>query len=925
MPLSCPRCLRTLDYSGERPSFCAYCGQALAGSVESVKTSTNVAEDDATVEYHRAPSTVTQIAGSDLGARLPESIGGYRLVRKLGQGGMGSVHEAEEEVSGRRVALKLIAPEFTASSLAVERFLQEGRLASVIAHPRCVFVLAADQANGWPYIVMELMPGHTLKDLVESQGPLPQTDAVLKIMDVIEGLEEAHKLGVIHRDVKPSNCFLDLENRVKIGDFGLSKSLVESDSNLTKTGSFLGTPHYASPEQIKGEVIDERSDVYSVAATLFFLLTSKPPHEANDPTVALARIVSESARSIQSLRPEVWSALDQVVQRGLERDRRRRYRSLEEFREALEPFLPGRVTLGRIGLRIGAYVIDKAITFVPIALMYEALHATTRHRNPSAVRLGEIYSGLILFAYFAVFEVIGQATPGKRFFGLRVVSVRRGGQAGWSEALARVSIFAVIVIVPTRLYALLSGVQGFRSAFGIGILIQAASVPLLFLTARASNGWRGLHEILSWTAVVSLSRRLRRRGARGESTASRPELHVSRPEGIPATVGPFKIDAALVWTLERRLLLGEDQALGRKVWVVLRPMGTTNMPPARQNCGRLARPRWLNSGELDGWSWEAFVAPNGQTLADRVTTRGRLDWHSTREILEALASEFEAATDDGTLPDSLALDRVWVQPDGRVLLMDPILDPLPGERRVVEGETRQARALELLRCVAICAMSGKIEIPAEPIIPVGGPVPGHAIPIVERICRIDKPYATVGEFRADLDQTREQHPDLTPATRISHAAYTLVGTTIKSWLLPFLSVAALFFFYRMAHVHRPPEPSEEFYDSIFLFQSLLWVLLAMLVRDGIGGWMFGVTVVRANGQRATRLRLAWREASRWLPLIVLDLLFEMIPPESPFVVVRYYGGMILTLALPFVYVAHGLIYPGRYLNDRLAGTAVVPK
>ena len=239
---------------------------------------------------------------------------------------MGSVHEAEEEVSGRRVALKLIASEFTASSMAVERFLQEGRLASVLAHPRCVFVLAADQADGWPYIVMELMPGHTLKDLVESQGPLPQGDALLKIMDVIEGLQEAHRLGVIHRDVKPSNCFLDLENRVKIGDFGLSKSLVAADSNLTRTGSFLGTPHYASPEQIKGELIDERSDLYSVAATLFYLLTGKPPHDANDPTVALARIVSESARPIRSLRPEVWSALDQVVLRGLERDRRRRYR-----------------------------------------------------------------------------------------------------------------------------------------------------------------------------------------------------------------------------------------------------------------------------------------------------------------------------------------------------------------------------------------------------------------------------------------------------------------------------------------------------------------------------------------------------------------------------------------------------------------------
>src|SRR5262249_11197162 len=145
---------------------------------------------------------------------VPERVGGYRLLRQLGGGGMGSVHEAEQEGTGQRVAVKLIRPEFANAPEAVERFRREGRLASTIVHPRCVFVLAADEEEGRPYIVMELMPGSTLQDLIRERGPLPTAEAIRLILDIIEGLEEAHRLGVVHRDVKPSNCFIDADGRV---------------------------------------------------------------------------------------------------------------------------------------------------------------------------------------------------------------------------------------------------------------------------------------------------------------------------------------------------------------------------------------------------------------------------------------------------------------------------------------------------------------------------------------------------------------------------------------------------------------------------------------------------------------------------------------------------------------------------------------
>src|SRR5262245_62872556 len=157
--------------------------------------------------------------------RDPERIGGYRLVRLVGRGGMGSVYEAEDLESGRRVALKLLAGDSVASPEAVERFRREGRLASTIAHPRCVFVLAADEDEGRPYILMELMPGETLQSLVERSGPLPPREATGKILAVIEGVTEAHQVGSIHPDVKPSNCFLEAGGRVRLADFGLSNSV----------------------------------------------------------------------------------------------------------------------------------------------------------------------------------------------------------------------------------------------------------------------------------------------------------------------------------------------------------------------------------------------------------------------------------------------------------------------------------------------------------------------------------------------------------------------------------------------------------------------------------------------------------------------------------------------------------------------------
>ena len=310
-------------------------------------------------------------------------------------------------------------------------------------------------------------------------------------------------------------------------------------------------------------------------------------------------------------------------------------------------------------------------------------------------------------------------------------------------------------------------------------------------------------------------------------------------------------------------------------------------------------------------------------MTDFVRHRGRLGWHAARAILEDLSAELAAACDDATLPDGLSAGRVWVQPDGRVFLIDGLIDPRPSAKDDVEGIDGRGPAsrMELLRHVALCALGGGARSPG---MPVGSPVPGHAIEAMERLCGQARPYATVAEFLEDLDSTRESSPELTDLQKFAHAAYTLVSTEIKTWLLPGLTVAYYIFLAYLSGEKLTKVP-DDVLDSVFLFQTTLWVLLAMLLREGVGGLLLGVTVVRTDGRRPSRLRLAWREALRWLPVLVIDAILESLPDSAPYFPIREYGPTAAFLIMPFVYVLPALFLRGRYLNDLLARTAVVPK
>jgi hypothetical protein len=741
-----------LQFNGEPPSFCAYCGNPLG-----------------------TPATAVETAAQPEGpagdpAAVPDQVGGYRILRPLGAGAMGVVYEAENPTSGQHVALKLISPEFATSPALLERFRQEGRLASGIAHPRCVFVLAADEEAGRPYIVMELMPGDTLETLVERQGPLPPEEAVAQVLDVIDGLREVHRLGIVHRDVKPSNCFLDRDGRVKVGDFGLAKSLV-TPAHLTQMGAFLGTLLFSSPEQVRTQPVDQQSDVYAVAATLYYLLAGRAPFQGGDFAATAASIAADPVPPLRGRRPDVPADLDRVVLRGLERDRARRWRSLEEFRAALLPFAPGGVAPARVDLRFCAYLLD-ALVLLPLGLADSIVYyrlANVAHASVVYLRSVEALYLLLLLLYYGLPEGLLGWTPGKRWLRLRVWRAAGCQPPGLVRGLLRAGIWLTLLTLPNEIgLFLFDPYQVGQEIVGIQLLVFCLGLVLVLSTMRARNGFRCLHDVLSGTRVVCLPDLGRLRPLPGR----RLEEHLLPAERMPECLARFVIRGAVRRTEDGQVLLGEDPSLGRQVLLWVRPRSEPPLGTARRELGRPGRLRWLAAGEDCDSRWDAFSAPTGCPLSDLVTVRGPLSWAETRPLLEQFAGELAAGSADGTLPHSLAVDQVWVQLSGQPLLLDFSLDvSAPGRGlRADEGPTPE-RMLRLLGELAALALEGHPRPAPGLRDPVRAPVPGHAARILRQLLQgPPDPYRSLQQLQADLAAAGKQPAEVSGPHRAAHLA-----------------------------------------------------------------------------------------------------------------------------------------------------------
>jgi serine/threonine-protein kinase len=259
--------------------------------------------------------------------------GRYRVIRKLGAGGMANVYLAEDQELGRRVAIKILNDRHANDEQFVERFRREAKNAAALSHPNVVSIYDRGDAEGTYYIAMEYLDGRSLKELIVSRGPAPVNVSIEYARQILSALRFAHRHGIVHRDIKPHNVLVDAEGRVKVTDFGIARA---GASQMTEAGSIVGTAQYLSPEQARGAPVDQRSDLYSLGIVLYELLTGTVPFSGDTPVEIAMKHLSQTPEPPSAKRPGLPRELDYVVMRALAKDPDDRYQNADEMDADLE-------------------------------------------------------------------------------------------------------------------------------------------------------------------------------------------------------------------------------------------------------------------------------------------------------------------------------------------------------------------------------------------------------------------------------------------------------------------------------------------------------------------------------------------------------------------------------------------------------------
>jgi eukaryotic-like serine/threonine-protein kinase len=300
--------------------------------------------------------------------------GRYRILRKLGSGGMANVYLAEDQELGRRVAIKILNDRHATDDQFVERFRREAKNAAGLSHPNIVSIYDRGEAEGTYYIAMEYLDGRSLKELIVSRGPAPINVAIDYARQILAALRFAHRNGIVHRDIKPHNVLVDREGRLKVTDFGIARA---GASQMTEAGSIIGTAQYLSPEQAKGAPVDQTSDLYSVGILLYELLTGAVPFTGDTPVEIAMKHLSAKPEPPSALRAEIPNELDKVVMRALAKDPHERYQTAEEMDADL-----GRVAGGGTVSRATEEAATAIISRAPPAALTAAPTAVTQLRQP---------------------------------------------------------------------------------------------------------------------------------------------------------------------------------------------------------------------------------------------------------------------------------------------------------------------------------------------------------------------------------------------------------------------------------------------------------------------------------------------------------------------------------------------------------------
>jgi len=274
--------------------------------------------------------SIGSVAAPSVEKEALPTIRGYEVIEQIGAGAMGTVYKARQVALDRTVALKVLPPELARDRAYVSRFEREAKLAARISHPNVIQVHDVGEDRGLRYIAMEFVPGSSVEEQL-ALGPLPERRALEITRDVARALAVAHERGIVHRDIKPSNIIVADDGTPKLADLGLARDVSGASGSTTKDGTVVGTPHYMSPEQCRGDRdLDGRSDIYSLGATLFHMVCGRTPYEGDSSVAVMMKHVNEPLPDPRAYNPSLSESTANLIRRMMAKDRARRFRTCEE-------------------------------------------------------------------------------------------------------------------------------------------------------------------------------------------------------------------------------------------------------------------------------------------------------------------------------------------------------------------------------------------------------------------------------------------------------------------------------------------------------------------------------------------------------------------------------------------------------------------
>jgi hypothetical protein len=829
------------------------------------------------------------VSGSEARRALPRTSDGFELLSELGSGGMGVVYRARELSTGRVVALKVLRHSSDEEDTTFDRFHREAMLAASLSDSRCVFVYGAHSVEGAPAIAMELVEGETLEQVVARKEPIPVRKAVQWGIELLEALEVAHRAGILHRDVKPSNCFIDRHGHVKLGDFGLSRT-VETNVHLTDKGSFLGSPLYAAPEQIRGREVDERSDLYSAAATIYTLLAGRPGWTGNNIQEVFARILSEPPDRLEQLRPDVPAELADIVARAMDKEPARRFESVRALRAALHPFAV-EAPPADMWRRAAAYSIDSLLVVLLgwlVLLPWMFLGDTPRDADVWTQRQQGL-EGWLALAYFSLTEGRFGRGVGKWVLGLRVESAR-ARSVGVLRATARAALF----LVPS--FAMSLAILGGATPTADGSLelplwwgtLGTVWPLLLLVTVRRGNGKRTVHEFFSGTRTTQATMPLQR--VSHELVAVETRAPVAEVEG-DGILDRYRLRGRVTLTDRGALYLGEDALLERDVWILPAGEEESAVELGLAQRERATRLRWLASFDAQGRRWTVVEAPGGESLANWRAAQDELTWEVILRLLVELAGELASGA------EPISIDQLWIDRSHHLRILDFRVGPSGAEPL-----ERHA----LLAQVARMLLSEEFDLPRD--------MPGHAEVAMEKV--LSGAARDLAHLHGELVSLSERMSHVTVQQRLLQ-----VGSSAVFMALPFLFAFGLAFNLLSSESGSSGESlSGSLAGVVILAVCGFWLLYAALTRGGLMLRLTGLQLRGARGRRAGALVWSARMLVTLSPVLALAVALLML--ENTSAQLACAAVAVLLLLAGAVYT---IVHPKLGLVDRLLGTRIVPR